>query len=145
MQVRVEVRFINRATLKNKGNGRCGDPGHYADRCPYKTMICKFCSKIGHLEKMCLVKTKKKTDGTHHLEEQPCIIKDVFHLSTAGPREPSMRLFAKVARFHPLSSRFSAPRATPPPQTKVGLGCKLYPSRGHRLQQVTNLQESPVL
>ncbi|XP_050079531.1 uncharacterized protein LOC126567345 [Anopheles maculipalpis] len=63
---------------------RCGDAGHYADRCKYKTAICKFCTKKGHLEKMCLAKTKQRTDGTHHLEEQPCIIKDIFHLSATG-------------------------------------------------------------
>nr|XP_049466052.1 uncharacterized protein LOC120958534 [Anopheles coluzzii] len=74
--------------LSNKQNGgnkrcyRCGDPDHYADKCKHKATICKYCKKAGHLERMCLTKTNEKgTDDAHHLEEQPCVMKDVLHLN----------------------------------------------------------------
>lgn len=73
---------------QNKRCYRCGDPSHLADQCKHKTTVCKHCKKIGHLERMCLAKTKKEkvTNDTHHLQEQPCVIKDVFHLSAVrGP------------------------------------------------------------
>ncbi|XP_062713761.1 uncharacterized protein K02A2.6-like [Aedes albopictus] len=61
---------------------RCGDPDHFADKCRHKSTVCNSCKKKGHLEKVCLSKAKEKkgTDDAHHLEE-PCVIKDVFHLS----------------------------------------------------------------
>nr|XP_029730116.1 uncharacterized protein LOC115267334 [Aedes albopictus] len=61
---------------------RCGDPDHFADKCRHKSTVCNSCKKKRHLEKVCLSKAKEKkgTDDAHHLEE-PCVIKDVFHLS----------------------------------------------------------------
>ncbi|XP_062539261.1 uncharacterized protein K02A2.6-like [Armigeres subalbatus] len=60
---------------------RCGDAEHFADKCKHKATVCNHCKKKGHLEKVCQSKLKEKrgTDGAHHLEE-PCVIKDVFHL-----------------------------------------------------------------
>ncbi|XP_053691677.1 uncharacterized protein K02A2.6-like [Sabethes cyaneus] len=60
---------------------RCGDADHFADKCRHKATVCNHCKKRGHLEKVCQAKQRnKKTNDAHHLEE-PCTIKDVFHLS----------------------------------------------------------------
>ncbi|XP_061511516.1 protein lin-28 homolog B isoform X2 [Anopheles gambiae] len=102
--------------LSNKQNGgnkrcyRCGDPDHYADKCKHKATICKYCKKAGHLERMCLTKTNEKgTDDAHHLEEQPCVMKDVLHLNAIqgiAAKYPSLVDLDVVS--HPCSTRTSS-------------------------------------
>lgn len=46
---------------------RCGATDHLADKCKYRTMKCHYCSKLGHLRKMCL--KKKREAKSHHTNQ----------------------------------------------------------------------------
>lgn len=60
---------------------RCGSETHLANACRFKTAVCNFCKKTGHLAKMCLsakncsssnknMKYNNKKKGAHYVEER---------------------------------------------------------------------------
>ena len=77
---------------------RCGSDGHLADKCYYKATECKFCHKKGHLERVCMAKSRRGripvnnviADGSdQELEEQdesfPCVpLFTIVEMSSKG-------------------------------------------------------------
>ncbi len=47
---------------------RCDKTGHLPDNCRFKTSICSFCSKIGHLEIACIKKKKTTSKPVRKIE-----------------------------------------------------------------------------
>jgi hypothetical protein len=50
---------------------RCDRTNHTADQCRFKTSVCNFCSKTGHIERACIKKkktTSKETSKAHKIE-----------------------------------------------------------------------------
>lgn len=73
-------------TVQEKACYRCGKKDHFANKCRHQSTVCNFCKKQGHLEKVCQSKlrgNKERTSErtvTHHIEDSPMIVKEVFHL-----------------------------------------------------------------
>jgi len=40
--------------------GRCGKAGHTGPKCKFKTYVCNYCKKVGHIERACLKKRKDR-------------------------------------------------------------------------------------
>ena len=41
----------------------CGDKGHYAKDCKHSTLVCTYCSRVGHLEQACRQKKQREEGG----------------------------------------------------------------------------------
>ena len=74
--------------------GRCGKTGHTGSNCRYKTYVCNYCKKIGHIERAChkkpkdtaQVQTIKLVKSTPQLKQTLCIDGEevVFEVDTGA-------------------------------------------------------------
>eukprot|EP00117_Sycon_ciliatum_P029281 scpid103112/ scgid5869/ len=46
---------------------RCGSESHLADGCTHKSTKCRFCKRMGHLERVC--RSKKRQQDCHQLDD----------------------------------------------------------------------------
>eukprot|EP00117_Sycon_ciliatum_P043835 scpid78022/ scgid31689/ len=91
---------------------RCTSDLHMASKCPHRNTECRFCKKIGHLERACLSKRKRAGQVNHVDDESESdenrgeIISDVpmFKIRSGNGQNPPYTVMAKI-NDSPLSTR----------------------------------------
>ena len=70
---------------------RCGDKDHLADKCKHRSTKCLYCSKVGHLRKMCL--RRKRHEKTRTLQTNQIETSDESEGESEGEcEEPEVRM-----------------------------------------------------
>ena len=77
---------------------RCGKTGHRPKDCKFKTAICHYCSKVGHLEAVCL---KKKRDGRNLQGKQKP--KKIYQTTVNRIKFPELQLPVQLEGNHTIT------------------------------------------
>lgn len=69
---------------------RCGD--RHGGDCRFANVVCNFCNKKGHIEKICIAKKKSRGSKIHYAEDSDTQLNGIYNLETTTTRVPAYKV-----------------------------------------------------
>ena len=80
---------------------RCGSTAHLANTCSHLSTECRFCHKLGHLEQVCQLKSRRSgKQNVHHIDDSPSDTGEIDSVPLFLIRESSQHVPPYLVNVH---------------------------------------------